>query len=66
MRVIAAPALPQPVCRDPHDDAALALAISAGADLTVWSGNDLFVFEQFEGVPIVNAARALALLAPAS
>lgn len=66
VEVVAAPALPQPVCRDPDDDAVLALAVFAGADLIVSGDNDLLVLEQFEGVSIVNASRALALLAPAS
>jgi len=65
VEVVAAPALRQPVCRDPDDDAVLALAVSASADLIVSGDNDLLVLEQFEGVPIVNTARALALLAPA-
>ena len=66
VEVVAAPALPQPVCCAPDDDAVLALAISASADLIVSADNDLLVLEQFEGMPIVNTARALALLAPAS
>jgi putative PIN family toxin of toxin-antitoxin system len=65
VEIVAAPALPQPVCRDPDDDAVLALALSASADLIVSGDNDLLVLEQFEGVPIVNATQALALVAPA-
>ena len=65
VEIVAAPALPQPVCRDPDDDAVLALALSASADLIVSGDNDLLVLGQFEGVPIVNAAQALALVAPA-
>jgi len=52
--------------KHPDDDAVLALAVSASADLVVSGDNDLLVLEQFEGVPIVNAAQALALVAPAS
>jgi len=54
--------LPQPVCRDPDDDAVLALALAAQADLIVSGDQDLLVLQRFEGVPIVNAAQALQLL----
>ena len=59
VQVIDAAPLPQPVCRDPDDDVVLALALAASADLIVSGDNDLLVLEQFEGVPIVNAAQAL-------
>jgi uncharacterized protein len=51
--------LSQPLCRDPDDDEVLALALAASAELIVSGDNDLLVLEQFEGVPIVNAAQAL-------
>ena len=59
VQVIDAAPLPQPVCRDPDDDVVLALALAASADLIVSGDNDLLVLDQFEGVPIVNAAQAL-------
>lgn len=59
VQVIDVTPLPQPVCRDPDDDVVLALALAASADLIVSGDNDLLVLDQFEGVPIVNAAQAL-------
>jgi uncharacterized protein len=63
VEVVRAAPLPHPVCRDPDDDEVLALAAAASADLIVSGDNDLLVLEQFEGVPIVNAAQALQRLA---
>ena len=59
VQVIEVAPLPRPVCRDPDDDVVLALALAASADLIVSGDNDLLVLDQFEGVPIVNAAQAL-------
>lgn len=63
--VIEPPPLAQPVCRDPDDDAVLALAVAARAELIVSGDNDLLVLQQFEGIPIVTPAQALAFLPPA-
>ncbi len=60
--VIDPPPLPQPVCRDPDDDAVLALALAAQVDLIVSGDDDLLVLGSFEGIPIVNAAEALRLI----
>jgi len=60
--VIEPPPLPQPVCRDPDDDEVLALAIAAQADLIVSGDNDLLVLLQFNGIPIVSPAQAVARL----
>ena len=60
--VIEPPPLPAPVCRDPDDDAVLALALAAQVDLIVSGDDDLLVLGSFEGVPIVNAAEALRLV----
>lgn len=57
--------LPQPVCRDPDDDAVLALALAARADLIVSGDQDLLVLQRFEGIPIVTAAQALESITPA-
>lgn len=57
-------ALLQPVCRDPDDDAVLACAKTAQVNLIVSGDQDLLVLKQFEGIPIVTAAQALALLNP--
>ena len=57
--VVAAPPLPRPICRDPDDDAVLACALAARADLIVSGDDDLRALGMFEGIPIVSAAEAL-------
>lgn len=51
--------LTQPVCRDPDDDAVLALAVAAQADLVVSGDDDLLCLGSFEGIPILTPAQAL-------
>ena len=53
------PPLAQPVCRDPDDDAVLALAVAAQADLVVTGDEDLLILGSYAGIPIVSAAQAL-------
>ncbi len=57
--VIDPPPLATPVCRDPDDDAVLALAIAAQADLIVSGDEDLLILSSFEGIPILSPAMAL-------
>ena len=57
--VIDPPALAKPVCRDPDDDAVLALTIAAQADLIVSGDHDLLSLTRFEGIPILTPAQAL-------
>lgn len=57
--VVSPAALTQPICRDPDDDAVLACAKAAQADLIVSGDQDLLVLQAFEGIPIVTAAQAL-------
>ena len=57
--VIDPPPLTQPVCRDPDDDAVLALAIAAQADLVISGDDDLLCLASFEGIPILTPAQAL-------
>ena len=64
--VIEPPPLAQPVCRDPDDDAVLALARAALADLIVSGDDDLLSLSSFEGIPILNPAQALAQVLHAS
>ncbi len=59
VEVIDPPPLAQPVCRDPDDDAVLALALAALADLIVSGDDDLLTLVTFEGIPIVTPAQAL-------
>lgn len=57
--VIAPPPLVEPVCRDPDDDAVLALGIAANADFIVSGDRDLLDLKSFQGIAIVNPAEAL-------
>lgn len=57
--VIEPPPLAEPVCRDPDDDAVLALGIAANADFIVSGDKDLLHLENFQGIAIVNPAEAL-------
>ena len=59
LRVVPAPALTRRVCRDPADDAVLACAKAASADLIISGDQDLLVLQAFEGIQIVTAAQAL-------
>ena len=59
LRVVQAPALTSRVCRDPDDDAVLACAKAASADLIISGDQDLLVLQAFEGIQIVTAAQAL-------
>lgn len=57
--VIAAAPLPAPICRDPDDDAVLALALAGQVDLIVTGDNDLLDLDPFESIPIVTPVEAL-------
>jgi len=61
--LVIAPPLPQPVCRDPDDDAVLACALAAQVELIVSGDADLLVLEQFEGIRIVTPAQAVKMIA---
>jgi putative PIN family toxin of toxin-antitoxin system len=50
------------VCRDPHDDMFLALALSGQADFIVSRDNDLLVLSPFADIPIIPPALFLAEL----
>jgi predicted nucleic acid-binding protein len=58
--IIDPPPLPEPVSRDPDDDAVLALAAAAQPDLIISGDKDLLVLGAHAGVPIVKAAEAVA------
>lgn len=60
--IVAAPPLSQPICRDPDDDAVLACALAARADLIVSGDDDLRALGIVDTIPIVGAAEALARL----
>lgn len=63
VQFIEAAPLARPVCRDPDDDAVLALAVAAQADPVVSGDQDLLVIGQFEDIPIVTTRVALERLA---
>lgn len=57
--VVSPTPLAQPISRDPDDDAVLACAKAAQANLIVSGDQDLLVLQAFEGIPIVTALQAL-------
>ena len=56
--IVFAPALLQPVCRDPDDDAVLACAMAANASLIVTGDDDLLSLKKFQRIPIISVAQA--------
>ena len=56
------PPLPQPVCRDPDDDQALALALAAKVEVIVSGDDDLLSLKSFAGMPIVAPAEAARMI----
>lgn len=56
---VTARSLAQQVSRDPDDDAVLACALAAQADLIVSGDADLLDLKQFQGMRIVTAAQAV-------
>lgn len=57
--LVSARQLAKPVSRDADDDAVLACALAARADLIVTGDEDLLVLKAFDGVPIVTARFAI-------
>jgi putative PIN family toxin of toxin-antitoxin system len=66
VEVLDPPPLERPVCRDPDDDAVLALALVAQADMVISGDDDLLCLNPFRGVAIWTPAQALQslLMAP--
>lgn len=61
--LVTARQLVQPVSRDADDDAVLACALAAEADLIVSGDRDLVGLKTFRGIPIVVPAEAVRLIA---
>jgi uncharacterized protein len=57
VQILDAPSLAQPVCRDPDDDAVLALGVAAQAELIVSGDKDFLVLGQYEGNSHRHGAR---------
>jgi len=51
--------LAQPISRDADDDAVLACALAAHADLIVTGDDDLLVLKTFQDIPIVTVSQAI-------
>jgi uncharacterized protein len=49
---------------DPDDDAVLACAVAAQAEVIVSGDSDLLAMESHEGIPIITAAQLMARIAP--
>jgi putative PIN family toxin of toxin-antitoxin system len=64
--IVDPPPLPAPVSRDPEDDAVLALAVAAQADLIVSGDTDLLVLGGYGGIPILSPGQMLAIVAGGS
>jgi putative PIN family toxin of toxin-antitoxin system len=62
--IIDPPPIPAPVSRDPDDDAVLALAVASRADLIISGDGDLLALGGHAGIPIIDAAAAVAHLSP--
>ncbi len=63
VRVVKASPLAKAVAADPDDDAVLACAIAAKADLIVSGDSGLLGLKGYQGIPIVTSAEALKRLA---
>lgn len=57
--VVDPPPLTRPVCRDPDDDAVLALALAAKVDWIASGDDDLLALQTFKGIAIITPAQAL-------
>ena len=60
---VSARILTQQASRDPDDDALLACAAAARADLIVSGDDDVLALKQYRGIPIVTPAQALRRIA---
>lgn len=62
--LVTARQLDAPVSRDADDDAVLACALAARADLIVSGDDDLLSLKSFNGIPIVTVAQAVKGFSP--
>lgn len=59
VRVVTPAPLPAPVSRDPDDDAVIAAAIAASADVIVTGDQDLLVLRAYRGIDILTPREFL-------
>ena len=64
--LVVPPATPPVITADPDDDAVLACAVAANADVIVSGDRHLLALGSYQGIPILTAAAMLARLPPAS
>ncbi|HTA75802.1 MAG TPA: putative toxin-antitoxin system toxin component, PIN family [bacterium] len=57
-KLIEAPALAKPVCRDPEDDFILAAALAGGVSHLVTGDRDLLVLKQYKKIAILTPRQA--------
>ena len=57
MEVVIPLPLPEPVCRDPDDDAVLGTAIAGKADCIITGDKDLLVLQQYQTIDILAPAQ---------
>jgi putative PIN family toxin of toxin-antitoxin system len=62
VQIVEPPPLGTKACRDPDDDAILAAAVAASADLVVTGDKDLLVLGSYAGIPILTPRQLLDLL----
>lgn len=59
VKLVAPMPLASPICRDADDDAVLATAVAAKADVIVTGDDDLLVLKQFQGIRILSPRQFL-------
>ena len=62
-RIVTPAPLPAPVCDDPDDDAVIACAVAASADVIVSGDDDLLRLGSYSTIQIITAAELLQRLA---
>jgi putative PIN family toxin of toxin-antitoxin system len=64
VEIVDSPTLNALVSRDPDDDAVLAAAVAAKADIIVSGDADLLILGGYADIPIMTPAQALAIIGP--
>ncbi len=64
--VVSPAPIPPVVLRDPDDDAVIACAVAASAEVIVSGDDDLLALKRYEGIDFLNASKFLARIQAAS